>query len=435
MANIVAIVGRPNVGKSTLFNRITESRTAIVDEQEGVTRDRHYGRGEWNGKEFILIDTGGYVRDSSEMFDMAIKRQVKIALEECKVIIFVVDVTTGLTDLDEGVADILRRTKKKVLLVANKVDNYEREAEASEFYSLGFGDLYCISSLSGSGTGDLMDAVANELDEEKPEDVSGLPRISVVGRPNVGKSSIVNAFLNQERTIVAPLAGTTRDSIHTRYKAYGHDFILIDTAGLRKKKNVDEDLEFYSTLRTLNAIENSDVCILMIDATQGIEAQDLHIYDIIIKSKKGVVIVVNKWDLVENKDSNTINSYTTAIQEATKPFNDVPIIFTAVPDKQRIMKVLETALEVHERRIQSIKTSVLNDVIGEIIERMPPPTVKGKLVKIKYITQLPTKTPAFAFFCNHPKYVQENYKRFLENKLREHFDLTGVPITLFFKEK
>ena len=435
MANIVAILGRPNVGKSTLFNRITESRTAIVDEQEGVTRDRHYGRGEWNGKEFIIVDTGGYVSDSSEMFDTAIKRQVKIALEECKVIIFVVDVVTGMTDLDQGVADILRRTKKKVLLVANKSDNYEREVDAAEFYSFGFDELFCVSSLSGSGTGELMDAVAAELDEEKPEDVTGLPRISVVGRPNVGKSSIVNAFLNQERTIVAPLAGTTRDSIHTRYKAYGHDFILIDTAGLRKKNKVDEDLEFYSTLRTLNAIENSDVCLLMIDATQGIEAQDLAIFNIIIKSKKGVVFVVNKWDLIENKDSNSVNSYTTAILEATKPFNDVPIVFTAVPDKQRILKALEVGLQVHERRVQTIKTSVLNEVMGAIIEKNPPATVKGKMVSIKYMTQLPTKTPAFAFFANHPKYIQENYKRFLENKLRENFDLCGVPISLFFREK
>ncbi len=435
MANIVAIVGRPNVGKSTLFNRLTESRTAIVDEQEGVTRDRHYGRAEWNGKEFIVIDTGGYVKDSQASFDMAIKRQVKIAIEECKVILFMVDVITGITDLDEGVVDVLRRSKKKVFLVANKVDNNLREADAAEFYSFGIGEVFSISSLSGSGTGELLDAVALELDEEKPEDTTGLPRIAVVGRPNVGKSSIVNAFLNTERTIVSEIAGTTRDTIHTRYTAFGHDFILIDTAGLRKKNKVDEDLEFYSTLRTLNAIENSDVCLLMIDATLGLEAQDLSIFNIIVKSKKGVVFVVNKWDLIPNKDGNSVNSYTTAIQEATKPFNDVPIIFTAVPDKQRILKALEVALEVNVRRTASIKTSVLNEVMQEIIERNPPSAVKGKLIKIKYITQLPTKTPAFAFFCNHPKYIQENYKRFLENKLRENFDLSGVPISLFFREK
>ncbi|MCX6180666.1 MAG: ribosome biogenesis GTPase Der [Bacteroidetes bacterium] len=434
MANIVAIVGRPNVGKSTLFNRLTESRTAIVDEQAGVTRDRHYGRVEWNGKEFIVIDTGGYVPTSNDVFDVAIKRQVKIAIEECNIIIFLVDVIDGITDLDQGVADLLRKSNKKIFLVANKVDNYERQFDASEFYNFGLGEVLQISAISGSGTGELLDLIAADITEEKPEDTSGLPKIAVVGKPNVGKSSIVNAFMNQERNIVTPMAGTTRDTIHTRYKAFGHDFILIDTAGLRKKSRVDEDIEFYSTLRTLNAIENSDVCLLMIDAEKGIEAQDITIFHIIEKAKKGVVIVVNKWDLVE-KDSNTINAFTIKIQEAIRPFSDVPIIYTSVPDKQRILKALETALEVNEKRTSTIKTSKLNDVLGAIIDRFPPPTLKGKMVKIKYITQLPTKTPAFAFFCNHPKYIQENYKRFLEKQIREQFDFSGVPITLFFREK
>ncbi|MFM7024408.1 MAG: ribosome biogenesis GTPase Der [Flavobacteriales bacterium] len=434
MANIVAIVGRPNVGKSTLFNRLTESKDAIVDEQEGVTRDRHYGRAEWNGKEFIVIDTGGYVSNSSEMFDVAIKRQVQIAVEECSVIIFMVDVINGITDLDQGVANLLRRSKKKIFLVANKVDNYERQFAASEFYSLGLGEVHQISAMSGSGTGELLDLIAEEISDEKPEDLSSLPKISVVGRPNVGKSSIVNAFLNQERNIVSDVAGTTRDSVHTRYKAFGHDFILIDTAGLRRKSKIDEDLEFYSTLRTLNSIENSDVCLLMIDAEKGMEAQDINIFHIIEKAKKGVVILVNKWDLVE-KDSNTINKFTEKIRESIKPFIDVPIIFTSVPDKQRILKALETAIEVNNKRTSTIKTSKLNDVLGGIIDRFPPPTLKGKMVKIKYITQLPTKTPAFAFFCNHPKYIQENYKRFLEKQIRENFDFSGVPITLFFREK
>ncbi len=434
MANIVAIVGRPNVGKSTLFNRLTESRTAIVDEQAGVTRDRHYGRVEWNAKEFIVIDTGGYVPSSNDIFDVAIKRQVKIAIEECSIIIFLVDVIDGITDLDQGVADLLRKSNKKIFLVANKVDNYERQFDASEFYNFGLGEVLQISAISGSGTGELLDLIAADISEEKPEDLSDLPKIAVVGRPNVGKSSIVNAFMNQERNIVAPTAGTTRDSIHTRYKAFGHDFILIDTAGLRKKSKVEEDIEFYSTLRTLNAIENSDVCLLMIDAEKGIEAQDITIFHIIEKAKKGVVIVVNKWDLVA-KDSNTINAFTEKIQEAIRPFSDVPIIFTSVPDKQRILKALETAIEVNNKRTSTIKTSKLNEVLGAVIDRFPPPTLKGKMVKIKYITMLPTKTPAFAFFCNHPKYIQENYKRFLEKQIRENFDFSGVPITLFFREK
>jgi len=422
------------VGKSTLFNRLTGSKTAIVDEQAGVTRDRHYGRVEWNGKEFIVIDTGGYVPTSNDVFDVAIKRQVKIAIEECQVIIFLVDVIDGITDLDQGVADLLRKSKKKIFLVANKVDNYERQFDSSEFYSFGLGEVLNISAISGSGTGELLDLIAAEISEEKPEDTSNLPKIAVVGKPNVGKSSIVNAFMNQERNIVTPTAGTTRDSIHTRYKAFGHDFILIDTAGLRKKNKVDEDIEFYSTLRTLNAIETSDVCILMIDAEKGIESQDITIFHIIEKAKKGVVIVVNKWDLVE-KDSNTINAFTIKIQEAIRPFSDVPIVFTSVPDKQRILKVLETAIEVNNKRTCTIKTSKLNEVLGGIIDRFPPPTLKGKMVKVKYITMLPTKTPAFAFFCNHPKYIQENYKRFLEKQIRENFDFSGVPITLFFREK
>lgn len=433
MANIVAIVGRPNVGKSTLFNRLTESRKAIVDETAGVTRDRHYGRAEWNGQEFVTIDTGGYVSDDEDQFNEEIRKQVLLALDECSVILFLVDVNTGVTDLDSDVANLLRRSKKKIFVVANKVDNPQLVVEASEFYSLGLGDVYCLSSSNGSGTGELLDDVVDCFDKVELEDTEGIPKISVVGRPNVGKSSVVNAFLNQERNIVTDVSGTTRDSLDTRYRAFGHDFILVDTAGIRKKKKV-KDLEFYSVLRTFKALEESDVCLLMIDATLGMEAQDLNILSLILKSRKGVVIMVNKWDLVE-KDSNTINDYTEKIKERIAPFTDVPIIYTSAKDKLRILKSLELAIEVHERRITKIPTSKLNEFLLPIIEAVPPPAHRNKYIRIKYITQIPTHTPAFAFYCNHPEHVKDHYKRFLENKIREKFDFSGVPISIFMRQK
>jgi|TARA_B100000795_G_scaffold269873_1_gene260838 GTP-binding protein len=434
MANIVAIVGRPNVGKSTLFNRLTESRKAIVNEESGVTRDRHYGRAEWNGQEFVVIDTGGYVGSNSDVFNEAIRKQVLLALDECSVIVFMVDVTTGITDLDEDVANVLRRTKKKIFLAANKVDTSSQQIETAEFYNLGMGEVFALSSNSGSGTGELLDAVVGGFDDVEMEDTEGLPKISVIGRPNVGKSSIINAFLNQERNIVTDISGTTRDSLFTRYKAFGHDFFLIDTAGVRRKKKVREDVEFYSVMRTLRAIENSDVCLLMIDATMGIEAQDLNLFSLMQKGNKGIVIVVNKWDLVE-KDSNTINKFTEKIKEKIAPFIDVPIVFTSALSKQRILKSLEVALAVHESRTQKIITSKLNDTLLPLIDRFPPPSHRGLFIKIKYITQLPTYTPSFAFFCNHPNHVKDSYKRFLENKIRESFNLTGVPINIFMRQK
>jgi|TARA_B110000261_G_C13064843_1_gene349712 GTP-binding protein len=434
MANIVAIVGRPNVGKSTLFNRLTESRKAIVNEESGVTRDRHYGRAEWNGQEFVVIDTGGYVGSNSDVFNEAIRKQVLLALDECSVIIFMVDVTTGITDLDEDVANVLRRSKKKIFLAANKVDTSSQQIETAEFYNLGMGEVFALSSNSGSGTGELLDAVVGGFDDVEMEDTEGLPKISVIGRPNVGKSSIINAFLNQERNIVTDISGTTRDSLFTRYKAFGHDFFLIDTAGVRRKKKVREDVEFYSVMRTLRAIENSDVCLLMIDATMGIEAQDLNLFSLMQKGNKGIVIVVNKWDLVE-KDSNTINKFTEQIKEKIAPFIDVPIVFTSALSKQRILKSLEVALAVHESRTQKIITSKLNDTLLPLIDRFPPPSHRGLFIKIKYITQLPTYTPSFAFFCNHPNHVKDSYKRFLENKIRESFNLTGVPINIFMRQK
>jgi len=434
MANIVAIVGRPNVGKSTLFNRLTESRKAIVNEESGVTRDRHYGRAEWNGQEFVVIDTGGYVGSNSDVFNEAIRKQVLLALDECSVIVFMVDVTTGITDLDEDVANVLRRSKKKIFLAANKVDTSSQQIETAEFYNLGMGEVFALSSNSGSGTGELLDAVVGGFDDVEMEDTEGLPKISVIGRPNVGKSSIINAFLNQDRNIVTDISGTTRDSLFTRYKAFGHDFFLIDTAGVRRKKKVREDVEFYSVMRTLRAIENSDVCLLMIDATMGIEAQDLNLFSLMQKGNKGIVIVVNKWDLVE-KDSNTINKFTEQIKEKIAPFVDVPIVFTSALSKQRILKSLEVALAVHESRTQKIITSKLNDTLLPLIDRYPPPSHRGLFIKIKYITQLPTYTPSFAFFCNHPNHVKDSYKRFLENKIRESFNFTGVPINIFMRQK
>lgn len=434
MANIVAIVGRPNVGKSTFFNRLTESRKAIVDEQSGVTRDRHYGRVDWSGKDFTVIDTGGYVSNDEDVFNEAIREQVFIALDECSVVLFMVDVHTGITDLDEDMANVLRRIDKPIFVVANKVDSSSHQLAAAEFYNLGFGDIHEISSNSGAGTGDLLDAVVKEFHDDELEDTEGLPKISIVGRPNVGKSSIINAFLNTERNIVTDISGTTRDTLHTRYKAFGHDFFLVDTAGVRKKKKVQEDIEFYSVLRTLRAIEDSDVCILMIDATLGVESQDLNLFNNIQKAKKGVVVAINKWDLVE-KDTNTMKMYKDKVIEKLAPFTDVPVIFTSVPTKQRILKVLETAIQVYENRTQKITTSKLNDVLLPFIDNYPPPSHRGLFIKIKYITQLPTYTPSFAFFCNHPSHVKDSYKRFLENKIRESFDFSGVPINIFMRQK
>ncbi len=434
MSTIVAIVGRPNVGKSTLFNRLTESRKAIVDEHSGVTRDRHYGHVEWNGKKFSVIDTGGYVRGSDDIFESEIRRQVEVAIEEADIFLFVVDVEMGITDLDDAMAAVLRKSKKKVFLVANKVDNPQRIAEAAEFYKMGLGDPYCVSSISGSGTGELLDDLVNELPKEFVDLTEGLPRFAIVGQPNVGKSSLLNMLTGEERSIVTPLAGTTRDTIDQRYSKYGHDFLLIDTAGVRRKNKVKEDLEYYSVLRSIRAIEEADVCLFMIDATSGLNAQDLAIFSLIERNNKGVIIIVNKWDLME-KDSHSVKKFTEMIESKIVPFTDVPIVFTSVHDKQRIHKALEMAVHVYENRTKKIKTSELNDFILPIIEHTPPPTLKVNYVKVKYVTQLPTHTPQFAFFCNLPQYVNEPYKRFLEKKLRERFDFSGVPINLFFRSK
>lgn len=435
MSNIIAIVGRPNVGKSTLFNRLTESQNAIVKEVSGVTRDRIYGRGEWNGMPFSVIDTGGYVRGSDDVFEEEIRKQVIIAIEEASVIVFMVDVMTGIVDLDSTVAELLRKSKKKVFVVANKVDNTQRYGLSSEFWSFGLGDVYDVSATNGSGTGELLDDIIKAFDPNAQfQEETDLPRIAVVGKPNVGKSSLINAFTGQERNIVTDVSGTTRDAINTRYRAFGFDFMLIDTAGIRKKAKVQEDIEYYSTLRSVRTIEGSDVCIFMIDATEGIQKQDLHIYYMIEKNHKGVVVLVNKWDLIE-KDHTTMLAYEEKIREELAPFNDVPIIFTSTITKQRIHKALETAMEVYENRVKKIATSDLNDLLLPIIEATPPPSLKGKYIRIKYITQLPTHAPAFAFFCNLPQYIPDSYKRFLENKLRENFNFSGVPVRIFFRKK
>lgn len=436
MGAIVAIVGRPNVGKSTFFNRLTETTKAIVDEQSGVTRDRHYGKADWNGREFTVIDTGGYVADSNEIWDKEIRKQVKIAMEEAHVLVFMLDVTTGITDLDDQVADMLRKTKKKVMVVANKVDNHDREMDAVEFYNLGLGEVHNISSSNGSGTGDLLDHLVEALPSEEglEEDLEGLPRIAVVGKPNAGKSSLINALLGNERNIVTDVAGTTRDTIHTRYTSFGKDFYLIDTAGLRKKNKIDDDVEFYSSIRSIKAIENSDVCLLMLDATEGLQTQDQKIFQIIQANKKGLVILVNKWDLIE-KETNTMKAFEEKIKEKIAPFTDVPIIFTSALTKQRILKALEVALEVFDNRVQKISTKELNDVMLPFIENYPPPALKGKFIKIKFVNQLPTHAPTFAFYCNLPQYVKEPYKRYLENRLRESFNFTGVPISVFIRKK
>ena len=434
--SLVAIVGRPNVGKSTLFNRLVGMRQAIVDDISGVTRDRHYGRCEWCGREFSVVDTGGYTTNSDDVFEEAIREQVQIAINEADVILFMVEAATGVTDYDAEIADVLRRAKKPVILAVNKVDSGEKMYDAYQFYSMGLGELYSISAANGSGTGDLLDAIVKVLPEDvQTEDpYAGLPRIAIVGKPNVGKSSLTNALLGTDRNIVTPVAGTTRDAIETYYNKFGHEFMLVDTAGIRRKAKVHEDLEFYSVMRSIRAIEHSDVCIMMIDATTGMEAQDMNIFNLILKNRKGVVLVVNKWDLFI-KESNTLKVYEQTLRSRLAPFTDVPIIFTSVLKMTRIQDVLDAVTRVYENYSTKIPTARINEAMLPIIEETPPPSIKGKYVKIKYITQLPTRFPAFAFFCNLPQYIKEPYKRFLENKLRENFDLTGCPIQIFFRQK
>ena len=437
MGNLVAIVGRPNVGKSTLFNRLTKTRQAIVNEQAGTTRDRQYGKSEWLGKEFSVVDTGGWVVNSDDVFEEEIRKQVLLAVEEADVILFVVDVMNGVTDLDAQVAGILRRSKTPVILVANKTDSNELQYNAAEFYSLGLGDPFCISAMSGSGTGDLLDLVLSKFRKNVEETVEeDIPRFAVVGRPNAGKSSIINAFIGEERNIVTDIAGTTRDSIYTRYDKFGFDFYLVDTAGIRKKNKVSEDLEYYSVIRSIRAIEGSDVCILMLDATRGVEGQDLNIFSLIQRNQKGLVVVVNKWDLVEDKSAKVMKTFEEAIRSRLAPFTDFPIIFASALTKQRIFKVLETAKEVYLAKTKRIPTARLNEEMLPLIEAYPPPSNKGKYIKIKYVTQLPnTQIPSFVFFANLPQYVKEPYKRFLENKIRERWDLCGTPINIFIRQK
>ena len=439
MSQLVAIVGRPNVGKSTLFNRLTQSRTAITDPTAGTTRDRQYGKVDWNGREFSIVDTGGWVVNSDDVFESEINKQVELAIEQADVILFVVDAMNGVTDLDDHVAQILRRSRKPVILVANKVDSNEWVYNVPEFYSLGLGDPYPVSAVNGYGTGDLLDEVVAKLPEPDTEDDnidSELPKFAIVGRPNAGKSSIVNAFIGAERHIVTDIAGTTRDSIYTRYTKYGFDFYLVDTAGIRKKNKVNEDIEYYSVIRSIRAIEASDVCILMIDATRGIEAQDVNIFSLIQRNKKGLVVVVNKWDLVEDKSNAAIRHYEEAIRARFAPFTDFPIIFTSAVTKQRIFKVLETAIEVYGNRKRTVPTSQLNTVLKADIDAYPPPSNKGKFIKIKYITMLKgAQVPTFIFFCNLPQWVKEPYRRYLENKIREHWDFNGTPVNIFMREK
>lgn len=437
MANLVAIVGRPNVGKSTLFNRLTKTRQAIVSDEAGTTRDRQYGKCDWNGKEFSVVDTGGWVVNSDDIFEEEIRKQVLIATEEADLIIFLVDIMTGVTDLDMDVANILRRTKIPVILAANKTDNNTLIYNAAEFYKLGLGDPMCISSATGSGTGDLLDEVLNKMTDKGGELLEeGIPRFAVVGRPNAGKSSIINAFIGEDRNIVTEIAGTTRDSIYTRYDKFGFDFYLVDTAGIRRKNKVTENLEFYSVMRSIRAIENSDVCILMIDATRGIEAQDMNIFQLIQKNNKSLVVVVNKWDLVENKDQKVMDTFENAIRNRMAPFTDFPIVFASALTKQRIFKVLETAKDVYKNRKIKIGTTKLNEMMLPLIEAYPPPSIKGKYIKIKYCSQLPnTQIPSFVFYANLPQYIKEPYKRFLENKIRANWTLTGSPINIFIRQK
>lgn len=434
MSSLVAIVGRPNVGKSTLFNRILGEKKAIIDDISGVTRDRIYGEGIWNGRHFSVVDTGGFVENSDDVFESEIRNQVVIAIEEADVIIFMVDVTTGITDLDNDVARMLRSVEKPVVLVVNKVDNYSRQLEANEFWSLGFDRTFFMSSLTGSGSGEVLDEVVELLPEKRPEDVRKIPGLAIIGQPNVGKSSLINSFLGVDRNIVTDIAGTTRDSIHTYFNKFGKELYLIDTAGIRKKSKVHEDLEFYSVLRAIRAIDDADVCALVIDATVGLESQDMKLLRIVQTRKKGVLIVVNKWDLVE-KDTHTMKEFEKRILERLRPFDDVPILFTSATEKVRIMQILDTALEVFERKSRKFKTSELNQKILPIIEKTPPPAYRGNFIKVKYITQLPLSYPAFAFFCNHPREVKQPYRQFLENKLREIYNFTGVPIAVVFKQK
>ncbi|MBO4985464.1 MAG: ribosome biogenesis GTPase Der [Bacteroides sp.] len=437
MGNLVAIVGRPNVGKSTLFNRLTKTRQAIVNEEAGTTRDRQYGKSEWLGREFSVVDTGGWVVNSDDVFEEEIRKQVLMAVDEADLILFVVDVMNGVTDLDMAVANILRRSKKPILLIANKTDNGDLQYNAAEFYSLGLGDPYCISAITGSGTGDMMDLIVSKFKKESAEILDeDIPRFAVVGRPNAGKSSIVNAFIGEDRNIVTEIAGTTRDSIYTRYNKFGFDFYLVDTAGIRKKNKVNEDLEYYSVIRSIRSIENSDVCILMLDATRGIESQDLNIFSLIQKNAKGLVVVVNKWDLVEEKTVKVMKTFENAIRERFAPFVDFPIIFASALTKQRILKVLEEARNVYQNRLTRIPTARLNEEMLPLIEAYPPPSNKGKYIKIKYITQLPnTQVPSFVYFANLPQYVKEPYRRFLENKMREKWNLTGTPINIYIRQK
>ena len=437
MGNLVAIVGRPNVGKSTLFNRFTQTRHAIVADEAGTTRDRQYGKCEWTGREFSIVDTGGWVVNSDDIFEEEIRKQVLIAVEEADVVLFLVDVQNGVTDLDQQVASILRRAKTPVILVSNKTDNYDLQYNAAEFYSLGLGDPFCVSALTGSGTGDLLDMVIEKLPAPTPdEETEEIPRFAVVGRPNVGKSSIVNAFIGEDRNIVTNIAGTTRDSIYTRYTKFGFDFYLVDTAGIRKKGKVNEDLEFYSVMRSIRAIENADVCILMIDATRGIESQDLNIYSLVQRNQKGLVVVLNKWDLVEDKSTKAMKYFEDTIRERFAPFVDFPIIFASALTKQRIFKVLEMAKETYLNRTTKVSTAKLNEEMLPIIEATPPPSNKGKYIKIKYCMQLPgTRVPSFVFFANLPQYVKEPYKRFLENKIRERWNFTGTPINIYIRQK
>lgn len=434
--SLVAIVGRPNVGKSTLFNRLVGMRKAIVDDTAGVTRDRHYGKCEWCGREFSVVDTGGYTTNSDDIFESAIRAQVQTAIEESDLVLFMVEASTGITDYDSEIADVLRRSRKPVVVCVNKVDSGEKLFDSYQFYSLGLGEIWSISAANGGGTGDLLDEIVRRLpEEEKTEDpYAGLPRIAIVGKPNVGKSSLTNALLGQERNIVTPIAGTTRDSIETHYNGFGHEFMLVDTAGIRRKTKVHEDLEFYSVMRSIRAIEHADVCILMIDATSGMEAQDMSIFNLIQRNRKGCVVVVNKWDLFI-KDSNTLRDYTAALKSRLEPFDDVPIVFTSVVKKQRVLDVLDAATRVYDNYSRRITTARLNEVMLPIIEETPPPAWKGKYVKVKYITMLPTAFPAFAFFCNLPQYIKDPYKRFLENQLRANFELTGCPVQIYCRQK
>ena len=434
MSNIVAIVGRPNVGKSTLFNRLVGARKAIVKEVSGVTRDRHYGKSNWNGKDFSVIDTGGYVTGSDDVFEGEIRRQVEIAIDEANVILFMVDVETGVTDLDQAVAHVLRKSVKPVLVVANKVDNHDRLNEIYEFYNFGLDQVYGISSINGSGTGDLLDALVSKFSEDQIKEDLGIPRLAIVGKPNVGKSSLTNALLGNERNIVTNISGTTRDSFDSRYNAFGFDMILVDTAGIRKKSKVHEDIEFYSVMRAIRTIEDCDVCLFMIDGTEPVQNQDMSIFSVIEKNKKGIVLLVNKWDLIE-KDTSSTKKYEESIKERLAPFTDLPIVFISALNKQRIHKALETAMQVYQNRMQKIPTSQLNEVMLEAIKKNPPPSYKGKYIKIKYVTQLPTHSPSFAFFCNLPQYIKDPYKRYIENQLRQSFNLNGVPIRVFFRKK